>query len=102
MAAQYDKAFENVIRLRVMSILMVNETYDFNSFKQVMEVTDGNLATHLRKLEEKGFIRVSKSFIGRKPQTTYQASKEGRNAFTEHLAFLEQLIKDNKTTSSKL
>ena len=100
MAASYDKAFENVIRLRVMSILMVNESYDFNSFKELMDVTDGNLATHLRKLEEKGFINVNKSFIGRKPQTSYRVSKEGKKAFEAHLHFLEQVSNEHKNNSN--
>jgi DNA-binding MarR family transcriptional regulator len=93
----YDKAFENVVRLRIMSILMVNEQYDFNSFKELLEVTDGNLASHLRNLENQGYIQVEKTFVGRKPQTNYSASTEGKMAFQAHLEFLENLIKENKT-----
>lgn len=93
----YDKAFENVIRLQVMSILMVNESFDFNSFKEVMDVTDGNLATHLRTLEKQGYITVHKSFVGRKPFTNYAATPSGKEAFQSHLAFLEKLINENKT-----
>jgi DNA-binding PadR family transcriptional regulator len=92
----YDKAFENVIRLRVMSILMVNEQFDFNSFKELLEVTDGNLASHLRNLENQGYIEVHKAFVGRKPQTNYEATIEGKNAFRAHLDFLENLINKNK------
>jgi len=92
----YDKAFENVVRLRVMSILMVNEQYDFNSFKEILEVTDGNLASHLRYLENQGYVAVEKTFVGRKPQTNYSATASGKKAFQEHLDFLEQLIKENK------
>jgi hypothetical protein len=92
----YDKAFENVIRLKVMSILMVNEQYDFNSFKELLEVTDGNLASHLRHLENQVYIRVEKSFVGRKPMTSYMATHEGKKAFQAHLAFLENLINENK------
>jgi len=92
----YDKAFENVVRLRVMSILMVNEQYDFNSFKEILEVTDGNLASHLRYLENQGYIAVEKTFVGRKPQTNYSATASGKKAFQEHLNFLEQLIRENK------
>lgn len=94
---KYDKAFENVVRLRVMSILMVNEKYDFNSFKELLEVTDGNLASHLKNLEKQGYISVNKSFVGRKPMTKYAATKIGNKAFHEHLEFLENLIKENKT-----
>ncbi|MBC6366264.1 winged helix-turn-helix domain-containing protein [Algoriphagus sp. AK58] len=96
MKGNYDKAFENVIRLRIMSILMVNERYDFNSFKEILEVTDGNLASHLRNLENANYIQVEKSFAGRKPLTNYTATQEGKKAFQSHLDFLEHLIKENK------
>ncbi|WP_289028538.1 transcriptional regulator [uncultured Algoriphagus sp.] len=96
MKGNYDKAFENVVRLRVMSILMVNEQYDFNSFKEILEVTDGNLASHLRYLENQGYVAVEKTFVGRKTQTNYSATASGKKAFQEHLNFLEQLIKENK------
>jgi hypothetical protein len=62
----YDKAFENIIRLRIMSILMVNEQFDFNSFKELLEVTDGNLASHLKNLENSEYIMVEKSFVRQK------------------------------------
>lgn len=97
MKGNYDKAFENVVRLRIMSILMVNEQFDFNSFKELLDVTDGNLASHLRNLENQGYIQVEKSFVGRKPQTNYSATQEGKSAFQSHLEFLENLIKENKT-----
>jgi DNA-binding MarR family transcriptional regulator len=93
----YDKAFENVVRLRIMSILMVNEQYDFNSFKEILEVTDGNLASHLRHLENAQYISIEKSFVGRKPMTNYSATIEGKNAFQAHLEFLENLINENKS-----
>lgn len=80
-----------------MSILMVNEQVDFNTFKELLEVTDGNLATHLRNLEKQAYIQVEKSFVGRKPQTNYSATKSGKDAFQAHLDFLENLIKENKT-----
>lgn len=85
-----------MVRLRVMSILMVNEEYDFNSFKDILEVTDGNLASHLKNLEKQEYIAVNKSFVGRKPLTNYTATKIGKKAFQEHLEFLENLIKENK------
>ena len=92
----YDKAFDNVLRLRIMSILMVNEQFDFNSFKELLEVTDGNLASHLRNLENAQYIQVEKSFAGRKPLTKYLATEAGKKAFQAHLDFLEKLINDNK------
>ncbi len=96
MKQQFDKAFENVVRLRIMSVLMVNENYDFNTFKELLDVTDGNLASHLKFLERQDFIIVKKAFVGRKTQTTYEATKAGKEAFQAHLAFLENLIKENK------
>jgi DNA-binding HxlR family transcriptional regulator len=92
----YDKAFENIIRLRIMSVLMVNERYDFNSFKTLLGVTDGNLASHLRHLENAAYIFIEKSFAGRKPQTNYAATEAGKIAFRSHLGYLEKLVKENK------
>lgn len=86
-----------MVRLRVMSILMVNEEYDFNSFKDMLDVTDGNLASHLKNLEKQEYIEVNKSFVGRKPLTTYAATITGKKAFQDHLDFLENLINENKT-----
>ncbi len=93
----YDKVFDNVLRLRIMTILMVNDSYDFTSFKELLQVTDGNLASHLRQLETVEYLLVSKSFAGRKPLTTYSATAKGKKAFQDHLDFLEALIQKNKT-----
>ena len=91
-----DKAFENRVRLQIMSILMVNESYDFTSLKELLDVTDGNLASNLKALEKEEYIIIHKSFVGKKPNTNYQASPKGRKAFTDHLNALEQLIKQQK------
>ncbi|SIS49095.1 winged helix-turn-helix domain-containing protein [Belliella pelovolcani] len=96
MKGNFDKAFENIVRLRVMSVLMANEQYDFNGFKELMEVTDGNLSSHLRTLEKQGYVVVEKSFVGRKPQSNYSATPAGREAFQRHLDYLENLINQNK------
>lgn len=69
------KAFENRVRLGIMSALVVNDFLDFTSLKELLEVTDGNLATHLKKLEQEDFIAVEKTFINRKPNTKYVATK---------------------------
>ncbi len=90
-----NKQFESRIRLGIMSILLVNEKIDFNSLKKMLEVTDGNLASHLSSLENSKFINVNKKFIGKKPNTTYSATAAGKKAFAEHLDALEKLI--NKT-----
>jgi DNA-binding HxlR family transcriptional regulator len=86
------KFFENRIRLGIMSILIVNDTYDFNSLKAALGVTDGNLASHLRALEENDLIRVNKKFIGKKPNTSYSATEDGERLFREHLKALENII----------
>ena len=91
-----NKVFESRIRLGVMSVLMVNEEINFNDLKQMLEVTDGNLATHIVNLEENGYIKVHKGFIGRKTNTTYAITKAGEKAFTEHIAALENMIKGVK------
>jgi len=94
---QFDKAFENRIRLQIMSVLVANESYDFNSLKDLLNVTDGNLASHLKALEKEEYILVNKSFVGRKPNTQYSASAKGREAFKKHIEALENLIKQQKT-----
>jgi DNA-binding MarR family transcriptional regulator len=93
MLENYNKAFESRIRLGVMSVLMVNESADFSTLKSLLEVTDGNLASHLKALEENEYVEVSKQFIGRKPNTTYKVTPLGRKAFEEHLKALESLLK---------
>jgi len=89
----FNKAFESRVRLGIMSVLMVNESVDFNSLKELLNLSDGNLASHIRALEDVRYITVNKQFIGRKPNTTYSASKEGKKAFHSHLRELETLIK---------
>ncbi|QKJ33245.1 transcriptional regulator [Mucilaginibacter mali] len=81
-----------------MSILVVNERYDFNSLKDLLGVTDGNLASHLKGLEKEEYIVVNKSFVGRKPNTTYEATDKGKHAFKAHLDALEALIKQQKVS----
>ena len=91
-----NKIFDSRIRLGVMSILVVNDEVNFNDLKQMMSVTDGNLATHLVTLEENGFIKVHKGFIGRKTNTTYSITKAGEKAFKDHIEALEQMIRGVK------
>ncbi len=94
--AGLNKIFDNRIRLGVMSILMVSDEVSFNDLKSLLEVTDGNLATHLVNLEENGLLKVHKGFIGRKTNTTYAITKSGQKAFTAHLEALEKMIKGSK------
>lgn len=89
---QLNKAFENRVRLGIMSVLIVNEHVSYNRLKELLGVTDGNLASHLKALEKLEYIIVDKSFVNRKPQTTYDVSKLGRKAFKEHIDALENLL----------
>jgi DNA-binding MarR family transcriptional regulator len=90
------KAFESRIRLGIMSALAVNDMLDFNALKEYLDVTDGNLASHIKALEKEEFIGVEKSFIGKKPNTRYFMTKEGKRAFNSHLAALEHFLNSRK------
>jgi DNA-binding MarR family transcriptional regulator len=90
---QLNKIFDSRIRLGIMSALMVNPSINFNELKQLIEVTDGNLASHLKTLEETGYIRVQKGFIGRKTNTIYTVTRTGEKAFKTHLDALEKMIR---------
>jgi DNA-binding MarR family transcriptional regulator len=84
-----NKAFDHRIRLGIMSVLMVNETADFNTLKELLGVTDGNLASHAKALESENYIKVEKQFIGKKPNTKYSATLKGKKAFQTHIEALE-------------
>lgn len=94
---QLHKAFESRVRLGIMSALAVNEMLDFTTLKSLLDVTDGNLASHLRALEREGFIAMEKSFIERKPNTRYGMTPGGKAAFEAHLEALEMLIRANNS-----
>jgi DNA-binding MarR family transcriptional regulator len=87
-----NKLFENRVRLGIMSALMINESLDFNNLKETLGVTDGNLASHLKSLEQNNLIRVSKKFIGKKPNTSFSVTESGAQLFREHLKALEDII----------
>lgn len=91
-----NKAFESRIRLGIMSALVVNERLDFNSLKELLGVTDGNLASHIAALEKEEYLQIEKKFIGKKTNTSYQVTKKGQAAFREHIRNLEKLLKDLK------
>lgn len=88
-----DKAFENRIRLGIMSALAVNDFLDFNTLKDLLDVTDGNLASHVKSLEKSGYVGFKKEFLDRKPNTKYFATEAGREAFRKHIHAIEQLLK---------
>ena len=91
--ADINKAFENRIRLGIMSILMVHDWVDFGELKETLNLTDGNLASHISALEKEEYIQIRKAFIGKRPNTSFQATKAGKQAFQDHLNALEALIK---------
>ena len=90
---QLNKIFDNQKRLGIMSILMVNEWVGFKVMKELLGLSDGNLASHIKALEKEAFIEIKKEFVGKKPQTSYRVSDAGRIAFHNHLNILEALIR---------
>jgi len=91
-----DKVLENRMRLQIMSVLVANDVFDFNSLKELLDITDGNLASHIKALEREKYIIVSKSFVDRKPNTKYKASERGKNAFRKHLDALEAVVRSQR------
>ena len=91
-----NKLFDNRIRLGLMSALMVNGEMSFNDLKELLDTTDGNLASHLKALEDNKVIKVHKGFIGRKTNTTYSLTKAGDKLFREHIDALEKMIRATK------
>ena len=81
--ADLNKLFDHRVRLGIMSVLMVNEWADFKTLKEMLEVTDGRLASHIKALEDHGYIEVRKQFIGRKPNTSYRVTDKGREGFSK-------------------
>ncbi|MBY0476436.1 MAG: transcriptional regulator [Chitinophagaceae bacterium] len=90
---QLQKVFDSRVRLGIMSALVVNAQVSFNELKELIQVTDGNLASHMKALEDNGYIKVNKGFVGRKTNTTYSISKAGEKAFRLHIEALEQMIR---------
>ena len=91
-----NKAFENRIRLGVMSTLMVNDSIDFLTLKELLDVTDGNLARHIAALEKLEYVAVKKEFVGKKTKTSYIVTSLGRKEFNLHLNALEKLVRQNR------
>lgn len=93
---QLDKVLEHSVRLQIMSVLVANESYDFNALKEILGLTDGSIASHMKALEKEKYISISKTFVGKKPNTRYKATERGRSVFKKHLDALEELIKQQK------
>lgn len=91
-----DRILEHRVRLQIMSVLITNDAYDFNSLKELLQTTDGNLATHIKALEKEKYITVSKSFVERKPNTRYKVTEKGKSSFKKHLDALEAILKQRK------
>lgn len=88
-----NKDFESRVRLGIMSVLIVNDWIDFTEMKTILNITDGNLASHSNALEKSGYIEIKKEFVGKKPKTSYRLTNNGRTAFKEHLHSLEKLMR---------
>jgi DNA-binding MarR family transcriptional regulator len=94
--AELNETIHQPVRLRIMAALVTlgpADEVDFTYLRDLLEVTDGNLGAHLRKLEEAGYIAVNKVFVERKPRTYISATAEGRKVFQEHVAALESILK---------
>jgi DNA-binding MarR family transcriptional regulator len=92
----FDKTLEHTTRLQIVSVLVANDSYDFTGLKELLETTDGNLATHLKALEKEKYISVYKSFVDRKPNTRYKITERGRTAFRRHLEAMELVVKQQR------
>lgn len=91
-----DRTLEHRARLQIMSVLIAGASADFNTLKEMLAVTDGNLASHIKALEKEKYVSVSKTFIDRKPNTRYRITEKGRSAFKKHLDALEAVVKQQK------
>ena len=87
------KLFDSRIKLGIMSMLMVNDAISFNQIKELLDITDGNLASHLKALEENEYIQIRKNFIGKKTNTMVAITRKGEKSFKTHLQGLEKMIK---------
>lgn len=87
-----DDVIHGRVRLGIVAYLASAEVADFTELKDVLEVTQGNLSIHLRKLEEAGYVSIDKSFVGRKPLTRLRLTDTGRAAFANYLKAMGQLV----------
>jgi len=90
---QLDEIIHSRIRLAIMAVLVTVDEAEFTFLREKVNATDGNLSTHLKKLEDAGYVAVSKSFENRKPVSRYMLTKKGRQAFEIYVQRLENLIK---------
>lgn len=89
---EIDAVIHAPARLGIMAMLSGGDEVEFTVLRDRLSLTDGNLSVHLRRLEECGYVRCTKSFLGRRPRTTYRISPRGRSAFERHVAQLERIV----------
>ncbi len=94
--AGIDRVLHERIRLAISTILFHRGEVSFNTLKRVLKTSEGNLATHLRTLEQAGYVEVKKRFVGRKPQTTYELTDRGIKAYREYLKTLTKILQFEK------
>lgn len=97
-APELDRLIHERVRLGIVSALAANECLTFNELKQLLEITDGNLSVHARKLEEADYITCRKSFEGRMPRTEYRLTGQGRAAFEKYLEHMESIVNAMRTS----
>jgi DNA-binding HxlR family transcriptional regulator len=97
-AVRLDGVIHERVRLAIISALAVNESLSFNDLKKLLEVSDGNLSVHARKLEDAGYVRCTKSFVGRQPRTEYKLSATGRRALESYLEQMESVIRATRSS----
>lgn len=95
-AVRLDAVIHERVRLAIISALAVNESLSFNDLKKLLDVSDGNLSVHARKLEDAGYVRCTKSFVGRQPHTEYRLSASGRRALESYLQQMESVIRSTR------
>ena len=93
MIEDLNKNFESRVRLGIMALLIVDDWVDFSQMKETLQLTDGNLSSHISALEKLEYIEIKKDFVGKKPRTQYRITQLGRLSFQNHLKALEDLIK---------
>ena len=92
-ALELDPVIHERVRLGIISALAVNAELSFNDLKKLLEITDGNLSVHARKLEDAGYVKCSKSFVGRQPRTEFRLTMAGRRALEGYLQQMESVIR---------
>jgi DNA-binding MarR family transcriptional regulator len=88
-----DPLIHSPARLAIMAMLATGDELDFTLMRDRLELTDGNLSTHLRKLEDGGYVKCKKAFLGRRPRSSYRLLPKGRKAFEQHVAALDRFVR---------